>query len=112
MGKGGSAPPGPDGQQQQHAAGGQHVDAEEHDAAACAALLARPEFQPFQQPSFNAAEFTSKALVGSRTTAQAQSDELRRGVRALEAELHGQVGEPGMRGRPATLAHTRLCTCV
>jgi len=54
-------------------------------------LLSLPQYQPFQAPDFNAAEFTSRVLAGSRTTAHAQSEELRQGVRQLEAALAAAV---------------------
>lgn len=54
-------------------------------------LLSLPQYQPFQAPDFNAAEFTSRVLATSRTTAHAQSEELRQGVRQLEAALASAV---------------------
>jgi len=65
-----------------------HVDASPVDPLT---LLAQPEFEPFKQPGFNAAEFTSNVLAGSRTTAQAQCEELRKGALALEGALTSQV---------------------
>ena len=54
-------------------------------------LLSLPKFQPFQQEDFNAADFTSSVLAGSKTTAQAQSEELKQGVRQLDAALSTHV---------------------
>ena len=54
-------------------------------------VLADARFAPFQQQNFNVAEFTSRVLAGSHTTAAAQSDQLRDGVRLLEAELSTEV---------------------
>lgn len=51
------------------------------------ALLQTPRFAPFRSEHFNVAEFTSSVLAGSHTTAQAQSEQLREGVRVLEQEL-------------------------
>jgi uncharacterized protein involved in exopolysaccharide biosynthesis len=53
--------------------------------------LAQPRFQPFQQPEFNVSEFTSRILAGSKTTAQAQVDELRASVRQLDGALSTYV---------------------
>lgn len=54
-------------------------------------VLESPIFLPFQQENFNVAEFTSRVLAGSQTTAQAQSEQLREGVRLLDSELAAQV---------------------
>ncbi|KAL6753805.1 component of oligomeric golgi complex 5 [Haematococcus lacustris] len=56
-----------------------------------AAILANSEFAPFLQDEFNVSQFTSVVLAGSQTTAQAQSEQLREGVRQLELELAGEV---------------------
>lgn len=72
--------------------GGESTDDVEAGAdAASASVLADPRFQPFQQENFNVAEFTSRVLAGSQTTAAAQSDQLRDGVRLLESELSQEV---------------------
>ncbi|KAF8065824.1 COG5 [Scenedesmus sp. PABB004] len=55
------------------------------------ALLESPQFAPFLASDFNAAEFTSRVLAGSRTSAQAQAEELRAGVRSLEGALSAHV---------------------
>lgn len=67
-------------QQQQH--NRQHQIAE---------VLAQPSLQPFLQREFNAAEFTSHVLAASRTTAQAQAEQLKQGVRQLEQALSTHV---------------------
>lgn len=54
-------------------------------------LLSLPRYAPFQAPGFNAAEFTSRALASSRASAHATADELRQGVRQLEAALAAAV---------------------
>jgi DNA repair exonuclease SbcCD ATPase subunit len=54
-------------------------------------LLSLPKFQPFQQDDFNAADFTSSVLAASKTTAHAQSEELKQGVRQLDAALSTHV---------------------
>jgi conserved oligomeric Golgi complex subunit 5 len=54
-------------------------------------VLQNPVFVPFQQEQFNVAEFVSRVLAGSQTTAQAQSEQLREGVRVLDGELASQV---------------------
>lgn len=56
------------------------------------ALLAQAQYQPFLAADFSAAEFTSRVLAASRgTTAHAQAEQLRGGVRALEAALASAV---------------------
>jgi hypothetical protein len=67
------------------------------------ALLALPQYQPFQATDFNAAEFTSRVLTGSRTSAHAQAEELRQGVRQLEAALASAV----VSNHSALLGHAR-----
>jgi conserved oligomeric Golgi complex subunit 5 len=54
-------------------------------------LLANPRFAPLKQDNFNPAEFTSRVLAGSHTTAQAKSEELKESVRLLEGELSEQI---------------------
>ena len=54
-------------------------------------VLSDPRLLPFQAKNFDVAEFTSRVLAGSHTTAQAQSEQLREGVRVLDAELSTQV---------------------
>eukprot|EP00198_Chlamydomonas_reinhardtii_P007786 XP_001697123.1 component of oligomeric golgi complex 5 [Chlamydomonas reinhardtii] len=54
-------------------------------------LLQLPRFQPFLDNNFNVAEFTSKVLGGSHTTASAQSEQLRDGVHQLESALSDEV---------------------
>eukprot|EP00798_Chlamydomonas_sp_ICE-L_P027164 gene27164-2403_t len=54
-------------------------------------VLEDARFAPFLQEHFNVSEFTSLVLGGSHTTAQAQSDALRDGVRLLDTELSAQV---------------------
>lgn len=66
-------------------------NSEEREDAKPASLLSQPAFEPFQQPDFNVAEFTSRVLAGSRTTAQSQADELKTGVRQLEHALAAHV---------------------
>jgi hypothetical protein len=44
-------------------------------------------FAPFLADQFDVAQFTSRVLAGSHTTAQAQSEQLSEGVRILESEL-------------------------
>jgi hypothetical protein len=53
--------------------------------------LKTPSFQPFLNPDFDVAQFTSSVLAGSHTTAQAQAEQLREGVRVLEGELGTEV---------------------
>ena len=48
-------------------------------------------FAPFLDDQFNVAQFTSRVLAGSHTTAQAQSEQLSEGVRILETELAAEV---------------------
>lgn len=48
-------------------------------------------FAPFLDDQFNVAQFTSRVLAGSHTTAQAQSEQLAEGVRILETELANEV---------------------
>jgi hypothetical protein len=54
-------------------------------------LLSLPKYRAFQAPDFNAAEFTSSVLATSRTSAHAQAEELRQGVRQLDAALAAAV---------------------
>jgi hypothetical protein len=54
-------------------------------------LLSRPQYQPFLQNDFNPAEFTSHILAASKTSAQAQAEELKQGVRQLEQALSAHV---------------------
>eukprot|EP00879_Flechtneria_rotunda_P024949 GHRR01026476.1.p1 GENE.GHRR01026476.1~~GHRR01026476.1.p1 ORF type:complete len:481 (+),score=194.62 GHRR01026476.1:205-1647(+) len=54
-------------------------------------LLSLPQFQPFLEPDFNAAVFTSQVLAASRTSAQVQAEELKQGVRQLEQALSNHV---------------------
>lgn len=54
-------------------------------------LLDLPRFAPFLSTSFNVAEFTSKVLGGSHTTASAQSEQLQDGVHQLETALSDEV---------------------
>lgn len=54
-------------------------------------LLNLPRFAPFLSDNFNVAEFTSKVLGGSHTTASAQSDQLRDGVHQLDTALSDEV---------------------
>jgi hypothetical protein len=60
-------------------------------AAEKRSVLSLPAYAPFLSDSFNVAEFTSRVLAGSHTTAQAQSEQLRDGVRELEGELGAEV---------------------
>lgn len=53
--------------------------------------LQDPRYEPFREPDFNAGKFTSDVLSGSRTTAQAASEELKAGVKHLEQELSGHI---------------------
>ncbi|GBF91082.1 hypothetical protein Rsub_03938 [Raphidocelis subcapitata] len=81
-------------QQQQQALGGANGAAGAPSAPAAAApdaLLALPQFAPFLGGEFDAAEFTSRVLAESRTTAHAQAEELRQGVRQLEGALAAGV---------------------
>jgi hypothetical protein len=78
--------------------GGESTSEEERPS-----VLSQPRYQPFLQEEFNAADFTSRVLAGSHTTAQAQSEELKNGVRVLEAELHTEV----IQNHKALLGHTR-----
>eukprot|EP00882_Tetradesmus_deserticola_P007650 GHRQ01008055.1.p1 GENE.GHRQ01008055.1~~GHRQ01008055.1.p1 ORF type:complete len:346 (+),score=149.68 GHRQ01008055.1:185-1222(+) len=64
---------------------------QQHEQQQPTDLLRLPPFQPFLQPDFNAAEFTSHVLASSRTSAQQQAEELRAGVRQLEAALSSHV---------------------
>mmetsp|Transcript_14383 Transcript_14383/g.31097 ORF Transcript_14383/g.31097 Transcript_14383/m.31097 type:complete len:825 (+) Transcript_14383:68-2542(+) len=66
--------------------GGESVDTQQTSS-----VLEDERFLPFKQDNFNVAEFTSRVLTGSHTTAQAQSEQLRDGVRVLEAELSSEV---------------------
>lgn len=66
-------------------------------------ILALPQFEPFLQPDFNPAEFTSRVLAASRTTAQAQAEELQQGVRQLEQALSSHV----LSNHPELLQHVR-----
>lgn len=54
-------------------------------------LLALPQYAPFTAPDFNAGEWTSRVLSTSRTSAAAQAEELRGGVRSLEGALAAAV---------------------
>jgi hypothetical protein len=67
------------------------------------ALLQEPRFAPFLATDFNAAEFTSRVLSSSQTTALVKSEELKESLRLLQAELAGIV----TRAQPALLAHAR-----
>jgi hypothetical protein len=60
-------------------------------ASAPDALLSLPQFAPFVAAQFDVAEFTSRVLAESRTTAHAQAEELRQGVRQLEGALAAGV---------------------
>lgn len=88
MGGRGSLDVDPSAAQQQLAAGQQHAKQQQ---AATAAVLAQPSLQPFLQQDFNAAEFTSHVLAASRTSAQAQAEQLKQGVRQLEQALSTHV---------------------
>eukprot|EP00955_Chlamydomonas_euryale_P085160 364060-Chlamydomonas_euryale.AAC.3 len=71
-------------------------------------VLNDPQFEPFLQTDFNVARFTSNVLAGSQTTAQAQAEQLREGVRVLDAELRSEV-----LGRSAELlGHVKRMTCA
>jgi hypothetical protein len=72
-------------------------------AAASAQLLAQPQYLPFTAAAFSAADFTSRVLAGSRTTAAAQSEELRSNVRRLDAVLGAAVAA----GHSELLTHAR-----
>lgn len=54
-------------------------------------VLQNSVYAPFQQDNFNVAEFVSRVLTGSQTTAQAESEQLREGVRVLDGELAARV---------------------
>jgi hypothetical protein len=88
MGGRGSLDVDPPAAQQQLTAGQQHAKQQQ---AATAAVLAQPSLQPFLQQDFNAAEFTSHVLAASRTSAQAQAEQLKQGVRQLEQALSTHV---------------------
>jgi hypothetical protein len=77
--------------QQQLAAAGQHGNTSKQQLAATAEVLSDPSLQPFLQQDFNAAEFTSHVLAASRTSAQAQAEQLKQGVRQLEQALSTHV---------------------
>ncbi|EFJ53077.1 component of oligomeric golgi complex 5 [Volvox carteri f. nagariensis] len=72
---------------------GESTDAEQHVGANSNGedLLNLPRFAPFLSDNFNVAEFTSKVLGGSHTTASAQSEQLRDGVHQLEFTLSDEV---------------------
>ena len=66
----------------------------ETDAPAGSSSLSIQEdsrFSPFLEDGFNVAEFTSRVLGGSTTTAQAQSEQLVEGVRVLDDALASEV---------------------
>ena len=69
----------------------QHASQQPHPAQQTPDLLSLPQYQPFQTPDFNPAEFTSRVLAASRTSAHAQAEELRQGVRTLESALAAAV---------------------
>ncbi|GLC41103.1 hypothetical protein PLESTM_001156100 [Pleodorina starrii] len=73
--------------------GGDSTDADQHPGTSSNAedLLNLPRFAPFLPDNFNVAEFTSKVLGGSHTTASAQSEQLRDGVHQLETALSDEV---------------------
>ncbi|GFR42609.1 hypothetical protein Agub_g3540 [Astrephomene gubernaculifera] len=73
--------------------GGDSADAEENPGSNTSGtdLLERPRFAPFLSDNFNVAEFTSKVLGGSHTTASAQTEQLREGVNQLETALSDEV---------------------
>ncbi|GIL71669.1 hypothetical protein Vretimale_885 [Volvox reticuliferus] len=73
--------------------GGESTDTEQHTGTNNNGedLLQLPRFSPFLPTYFNVAEFTSKVLGGSHTTASAQSEQLRDGVHQLETALSGEV---------------------
>ena len=48
-------------------------------------------FAPFLEDDFDVAEFTSRVLGGSHTTAQSQSEQLAEGVRVLDHSLAAEV---------------------
>jgi hypothetical protein len=77
--------------QLQLAAAGQHGNSSKQQHAATAEVLSDPSLQPFLQQDFNAAEFTSHVLAASRTSAQAQAEQLKQGVRQLEQALSTHV---------------------
>jgi hypothetical protein len=64
--------------------------AEEH-APRAPSVLDDPTYAPFREQGFNVADFTSRVLAGSHTTAQAQSEQLREGLVVLESELAREV---------------------
>lgn len=55
------------------------------------AILAEPRLAPFTSNNFDVATFVSRVLAGSHTTAQAQSEALKDGVRELDAALATEV---------------------
>lgn len=55
------------------------------------ALLSEPRMAPFTSTRFDVATFVSKVLAGSHTTAQAQSEALKEGVRELDGALAAEV---------------------
>ncbi|KXZ51911.1 hypothetical protein GPECTOR_11g39 [Gonium pectorale] len=72
--------------------GGESVDADQPSTSGSGGnLLESARFAPFLSDNFNVAEFTSKVLGGSHTTALAQSEQLRDGVHQLESALSSEV---------------------
>ena len=67
-------------------------------------------FAPFLADQFDVAQFTSRVLAGSHTTAQAQSEQLSEGVRILESEL--AKGRFRMILHPPMLAQLRSCMLI
>ncbi|GAX78041.1 hypothetical protein CEUSTIGMA_g5483.t1 [Chlamydomonas eustigma] len=54
-------------------------------------LLEDPRFSPFLSDGFNVADFTSRVLAGSHTTAQAQAEQLRSGILSIQNAIGTEV---------------------
>lgn len=84
MGKGGHAPQ-DNGTDAGNAAGSSMATSD------LPAVLSEPRMAPFTSSTFDVATFVSKVLTGSHTTAQAQSEALKDGVRELDGALASEV---------------------
>jgi hypothetical protein len=54
-------------------------------------VLDDPRFSPFLNDCFNVADFTSRVLAGSHTTAQAQAEQLRSGILLIQEAIGTEV---------------------
>lgn len=54
-------------------------------------VLTDASFAPFRAEDFSVAQFTSKVLTGSHTSAQSQSEQLKQGLQIVDAEIAKEV---------------------